>query len=122
MENPDEKLLWTMDQVADQFGVCTKTISRLITNGELPVVRIGRHVRIEARVVHHFVEQARRYNQNCAGLVVRHPQGERKCLSSANVRKASNNEKTVRTGGHLSQTQVVEEFNALLGQPTRGKR
>ena len=111
-----------MDQVADQFGVCTKTISRLITNGELPVVRIGRHVRIEARAVHHFVEHARRYNQNCAGLAVRHPEGERKCLSSANVRKASNNEKTARTGGHLSQTQVVEEFNALLGQPTRGKR
>ena len=122
MENPDEKLLWTMDQVADQFEVCTKTISRLITNDELPVVRIGRNVRIEARVVHHFVEQHRRYNEDCAGLVVRHPQGERKCLSSANVRKASNNEKTAHTGGHLSQTQAVEEFNALLGQPTRGKR
>ena len=62
MENPDEKLLWTMDQVADQFGVCTKTISRLITNDELPVVRIGRNVRIEARVVHHFVEQREAYN------------------------------------------------------------
>ena len=122
MENPDEKLLWTMDQVADQFGVCTKTVSRLITNGELPIVRIGRNIRIEVQAVHHFVEQHRRYNEDCAGLVVRHPQGERKCLSSANERKASNKEKTAHTGGHLSQAQAVEEFNALLGQPTRGKR
>ena len=121
MENPDEKLLWTMDQVADQFGVCTKTVSRLITNGELPIVRIGRNIRIEVQAVHHFVEQRRRYNEDCAGLVVRHPQGERKCLSSANERKASNNERTARTGGHLSQAQAVKEFNALLGQPTRRK-
>ena len=122
MENPDEKLLWTMDQVADQFGVCTKTVSRLITNGELPIVRIGRNIRIEVQAVHHFVQQHRRYNEDRAGLVVRHPQGERKCLSSANERKASSNERTARTGGHLSQAQAVKEFNALLGQPTRGKR
>ena len=122
MENPDEKLLWTMDQVADQFGVCTKTISRLITNGELPVVRIGRNVRIEARVVHHFVEQARRYNQNCAGLAVRHPKGERSCLKSARKGKGSNADPVPSFGGVLTQTQAVKEFNALLEQPTRGRR
>ena len=122
MENPDEKLLWTMDQVADQFGVCTKTVSRLIANGELPIVRIGRNIRIELQAVHHFVEQHRRYNEDCAGLVVRHPYGERKCLSSANERKASNDEKTDRIGGHLSPMQAVDEFNVLLAQPTRGKR
>ena len=122
MENLDEKLLWTMDQVADQFGVCTKTISRLIDNGELPVVRIGRNIRIRRQAVHHFLEEQEHYNGHRAGLAVRHPQGERKCLSSANERKASNDEKTARTGGHLSPMQAVDELNALLAQPTRGKR
>ena len=122
METTNDSLLWTIDQVADQFQVSTKAVSRLISNEQLPVVRIGRSIRIKRQAVHHFLEEQEHYNGHRAGLAVRHPQGERKCLSSANERKASSNERTARTGGHLSQAQAVKEFKALLGLPTRGKR
>ena len=122
METTNDSLLLTLEQVADQFQVSKKSVSRLINNEQLPVVRIGRSIRIKRQAVHHFLEEQEHYNGHRAGLAVRHPQGERKCLSSANERKASNDEKTARTGGHLSSMQAVEEFNALLAQPTRGKR
>ena len=118
----DEQLLWTISEAAIHLGVHTRTVSRLIDKGILPSVRVGRCVRIPKQSVLEWIEYETRYNSRCAGLAVRNPKGERKCLSSANVRKASNNEKTARSGGHLSRTQAVEEFNALLGQPTRGKR
>ena len=62
MENTDGILLWTKEQVADQFGVCTKTVSRLIEDGHLPFVRIGRNIRIRTKAIHHFLEQQEEYN------------------------------------------------------------
>ena len=62
MEESNEKLLWSIEEVADQFGVCAKTISRLIDNGELPNVRFGRIIRIRIQAVHQFLEQREQYN------------------------------------------------------------
>ena len=113
MENPDEKLLWTMDQVADQFGVCTKTISRLIDNGELPVVRIGRNIRIRRQAVHHFLEQREAYNGTGVESAVRKPTGERACRlgTRRDVKRAVYT--LVRTTRSASP-QMEQNFNALL--------
>ena len=62
MENTDGILLWTKEQVADQFGVCTKTVSRLIEDGHLPFIRIGRNIRIRTKAIHYFLEKQEEYN------------------------------------------------------------
>ena len=122
MEKNSERILWTKKEVAEQLHVSTKTISRLIAQGQLPFIQIGSSIRVHQTDVVAFVESQKQNNLGCAGLVVRNPQGERKCLNSASKGKGSNSAPTVGSGGLLTPTQAVKEFNALLGQPTRGKR
>ena len=121
-DNRDTTLLWTVRETARQLAVCPRTVSRLIDKGVFPMVRYGGRKYLPRRAVLDWVEAQTRYNSRCAGLAVRHPKGERKCLSSAKRRKVSTGVKEVGTGGHLTQRQAVGEFNALLGQPPRGKR
>ena len=115
MENPDEKLLWTMDQVADQFGVCTKTISRLIDNDELPVVRIGRSIRIRIQAVHHFLEQREQYNGRGVESAVRNPIGERLCRieTPKDVKMAVS---TPALSTKSASDQMEKDYNKLLEQ------
>ena len=120
-KDDDDKLLWTINETAEYLAVHTKTVSRLIDQGELPSLRIGRCIRVPKQAVLDWIEAQTRYNSRCAGLAVRHPKGERKCLNNAKRRKVSTGVKEVSTGGHLTQRQAVGEFNALLEQPTRGR-
>ena len=113
---------WKVQKIATELSVSIKTVKRLIDDGVLPVVRIRGCIRVPKQAVLDWVEAQTRYNSRCAGLAVRHPKGERKCLNSAKRRKVSTGVKEVSTGGHLTQRQAVGEFNALLGQPPRGKR
>jgi excisionase family DNA binding protein len=117
----DDRLLWTINETAKQLSVHPKTVSRLIEKGEIPFVKIGSGIRIEKQSVYHFIESQRAYNNDCAGLAMRDPQGERKCLNSAKSEKVSSNARAQSTGGPLTPTQAVKEFNDLLGQPARAK-
>jgi excisionase family DNA binding protein len=117
----DEPILLKVSQVSKMLNFCERTIRNLISSGDLPSVRIGRAIRIEKQVVCHFIEDRRAYNDDCAGLAMRDPQGERKCLNSAKSEKVSSNARAQSTGGPLTPTQAVKEFNDLLGQPARAK-
>ena len=117
-----ETILWTVEEAAKYLNVCEGTIRRDINSGELPHLRIRGCTRVPKQSVSDWVESQIRYNSTCAGLVVRNPKGERKCLNSARKGKGSREDLGRSSGGRLIPTQVVEEFNALLGQPTRGKR
>ena len=121
-QTTSETILWTVEGTANQLMVSSKTVKRLIEEGELPIVPIRGCIRVPKQAVLDWVESQTRYNLGCVGLAVRHPKGERKCLNSAKRRKVSTGVKEVGTGGHLTQRQAVGEFNALLGQPPRGKR
>jgi excisionase family DNA binding protein len=46
---PLERLL-TVDQLAELWQISSRTIRRMIADGRLPVVRLGRAVRIPAKV------------------------------------------------------------------------
>jgi excisionase family DNA binding protein len=118
----EETILWTVEATANQLMVSIKTVKRLIEEDVLPVVPVRGCIRVPKQSVLDWVESQTRYNWRCVGLAVRHPKGERKCLNSAKRRKVSTGVKEVGTGGHLTQRQAVGEFNALLGQPPRGKR
>jgi len=47
--------LYTVEELAEYWRVCTRTIRRLIENGELAVVRIGRRVLIPQSSIDAFV-------------------------------------------------------------------
>ena len=117
----DEPVLLTVADVAKMLNFCERTIRNLISSGDLPSVRIGRCIRIEKQVVCHFIDDRRAYNDDCAGLAMRDPQGERKWLKSAKSEKVSSDARVQSTGGPLSPTQAVKEFNDLLGRPARAK-
>ena len=63
-ENTNYKLLWTLDETAERLSVHTKTVSRLINNGEIARVRIGRCIRIEVKSVSDYIERKRTYNDS----------------------------------------------------------
>jgi excisionase family DNA binding protein len=76
----DDKLLWTINYIAEQLAVDRKTISRLIAKGELPVVQIGRSKRVPKQAVLDWVESQTRYNLGCVESV-QSSQGESTCDS-----------------------------------------
>ena len=118
----EKPLLWSRSEVAVQLGISGRKVDELIQQGTLPSMSIGRRILVPRQAVLDWVEAQTRYNSRCAGLAVRNPKGERKCLNSARKGKGSREDPGQSSGGPLTQMQVVEEFNALLGQPTRGKR
>ena len=109
-----KQLLWTKEQVATQFNVSTRTISRLIEKGQLPAIRIGRSIRIEKQAVHHFLNEQRKYNGECVESAVWNPTGERSCRigTREDVKMAVSTQ--VRTTRSASP-QMEKDFNALLG-------
>jgi excisionase family DNA binding protein len=48
-DKDDGQRLLTVDQLADLWQVSPRTIRRMIKNGQIPVIRIGRAVRIHPK-------------------------------------------------------------------------
>lgn len=57
MSSESEVQLYTIAQVADLLGLSTRTIYRWIKAGRLPIVRLGRRVRIRHGDVVALIEQ-----------------------------------------------------------------
>jgi len=121
LPNPDSPLL-TVGEVSRMLNVSERMVRRLISQNDLASLHIGRSICNEKQSVCHFIETQRTYNNDCVGLAMRDPQGERKCLKSARSGKVSSDALAQSTGGPLTPTQAVEEFNDLLGRPARAKR
>ena len=51
MPVPLAERLWTVDQLAELWQISPRSIRRMIADGRLPVVRLGRAVRIPAKSV-----------------------------------------------------------------------
>ena len=69
MEEINETILLTTQEVATQLNVSQRTVARRINNGELPIIKIGRSIRVSKADVINFVEQQRRYNLECVESV-----------------------------------------------------
>jgi len=63
------KLLWTVDEAAAQLSVHPKTVSRLVNQGEITQIRVGRCSRIESKSVCAYIKRQRTYNDSCVELV-----------------------------------------------------
>ncbi len=55
-----EKLLLRMSEAAHMLGLGKSTVYEMASSGELPVVRIGRSVRIPARALREWAERLER--------------------------------------------------------------
>ncbi len=97
-------LLWNLEEVARQLGgTSTKTVRRMTTSGQLPIVRIGRRALIPAEVVAAWVN----HNQQA-----RPAQEKEKCHSTNGA----------VSGGCDSPRQTAEKYGKLLQLPTTDKR
>ena len=57
MTASDTGSLLTAQQVARRFALSPRSVRRLIDSGDLPVVRIGRSVRIKTAALDAFIEK-----------------------------------------------------------------
>ncbi len=57
MASPIPHDLLTAREVADVMRVSTMTVYRLIKSGELPAIRVGKHLRIRERDVAKFLDE-----------------------------------------------------------------
>ena len=80
MEKNNEKVLWTKKEVAQKLQVSDKTISRLIAQGHLPFIQIGRSIRIQKTDVFDFLERQKQYNLECVETMCA-SEGEKPCQS-----------------------------------------
>ena len=60
----DAKKLYSVRQVADQLGVHPETVRRLIHDGRLEAVRVGRVLRVDGQAFAGFVARQRIKPQN----------------------------------------------------------
>ena len=104
-----DPLLLTVEQVATQLNVSSKTVSRLISNNEFQFLRIGRSIRIPREELCNYVERNKRYNSGCVGSVV---QEKSTCHLNA---------MPVNIGGPRMPTQVENELDVLLARPIEEK-
>lgn len=58
MTNPQRREMLTVEQVADHLRVSRMTIYRVIHAGDLPAVRIGRSIRIDARDIKPYLDRS----------------------------------------------------------------
>ena len=110
-----EQILWSLDETARQLGgLSTRTVRRMVDCGELPMVKVGRTVRIPAADVHQWVANNMRpaHNQNRAGSGVR----------SKEVNACRTDVKIVRLVGVDTSTQAAKELGNLLERPIARKR
>ena len=52
----EQPALLTVREVADAMRVSTMTVYRLIRAGSLPAIRVGKHFRIRARDLDHYLD------------------------------------------------------------------
>ncbi|MDZ7839638.1 MAG: helix-turn-helix domain-containing protein [Gammaproteobacteria bacterium] len=106
-------MLWTRPETARQLRVSTRQVDRLLAQGVLPCVRIGRAVRIPRQAVENYVRRLAEIGQNGPSVEPAVRGGTNACHIDA---------KTVPSGGRVSSTHAEKELDALLEQRTEGRR
>ncbi len=55
---PDDRLTYTVDEVAKMLGISRGLAYEMVNRGELPSIRLGRRVLIPCRAFHRWLEEA----------------------------------------------------------------
>ena len=112
-QTTSETILWTVEGTANQLMVSSKTVKRLIEEGELPIVPIRGCIRVPKQAVLDWVEGQTRYNLEgvetmCAST------GEKPCQSLNVVMEE------VETITSMSDTDLEKRLNDLREHGTNG--
>ena len=104
-------LLWTVSETARQLAVCQRTVSRLIDQGALPIISIGRRKYVSKQAVLGWVESQTRYNSRCVGTTCAST-GEKPCQSLNVVTEK------VESTTSMSDTNLEKRLSDLLEPAT----
>jgi len=113
----NEKLVYTVQEVADLLQLSTSTVKRLVQGGYLPRLQGIKNIRIPVSGVQAYVDG---YNSSCVEES-KSPTGDKRCIS-AREKKVYASDKIVRIGGLPTPTQAVNELKSRLALPVSGKR
>ena len=106
-------ILWTVEGTANQLTVSSKTVKRLIEEGELPIVPIRGCIRVPKQAVLDWVESQTRYNSGCVGTTCAST-GEKPCQSLNVVMEE------VEITTSMSDTDLEKRLNDLREHGTNG--
>ena len=101
-----ETILWTVEGTANQLTVSSKTVKRLIEEGELPIVPIRGCIRVPKQAVLDWVESQTRYNLGCVETMCAST-GEKPCQSLNVVMEE------VESTTSMSDTNLEKRLNDL---------
>jgi excisionase family DNA binding protein len=112
-QTTSETILWTVEGTANQLMVSSKTVKRLIEEGELPIVPIRGCIRVPKQAVLDWVEAQTRYNLGCVGTTCAST-GEKPCQSLNVVMEE------VEITTSMSDTDLEKRLNDLREHGTNG--
>ncbi len=55
---PDDRLTYTVDEVAKMLGISRGLAYEMVNRGELPSIRLGRRVLVPYRAFHRWLDEA----------------------------------------------------------------
>jgi len=113
-------LLLTLAHAADALSVSERTVRRLLDQGHLTPVRVGRSLRVAHRDLERYIDAQLlpRDNNDRAGPAS--PE-ESKCRSAPPPAQGSTVVPIRPSGGRATPTQAARELAARLERPTRTK-
>ena len=105
-------LLLTTKEVAREFKVSEKTVSRMVQKGAIPSLRIGRTIRIPTEQLNDWIREQSGYTSTGVGTMCA-SEGEKPCQSLNEVMKE------VETTIFMSKTHLENQLNDLLEPVTK---
>lgn len=60
-------MLLTVEQAAERLGTSVRFIRRLRTEGRIPVIKLGKHLRIDSTDLDHYIDTGRQEAWNQPG-------------------------------------------------------
>jgi hypothetical protein len=116
-----ETLLWSVDETARQLGgISPRLVKRLLAEGKLTPVRIGRRRLIDPSSARALVAN-NAFGDNPPGVAVLEQSTCQYDRQGGN-KAGSSSGRTRRTGGHLSRQQAADDLGAVLALPLRMTR
>ena len=105
-------LLLTTKEVAREFKISEKTVSRMVQKGQIPSLRIGRRIRIPTEQLKDWIRERSGYTPTGVGTMCA-SEGEKPCQSLNEVMKE------VETTIFMSKTHLENQLNDLLEPVTK---
>jgi excisionase family DNA binding protein len=119
----NEKTLWSIKEAAEQLSLSSRTIERMVSNRQIPFIKIGRLVRIPVDEITDWVAKKlpKVDNTHHARRDVPEKIGDQSTCLSVNQKVCS--KEVIRSfGGSTTSTDAASELEKVLKLPTGKKQ